>query len=154
MSSYLFVQLTTSINCTVKKAECQRINAFKRILEKTPESPLDSTEIKPVNPKGNPPWIFIGRMDAEAETPIFWSPDVNSWLIEKAPDAGKHWGQKKRASEDGMAGWHHSCSEPELGQTLGDSEGQEGLACCSPWGRKELGMTGWPNNSNNVSTLD
>ena len=74
------------------------------VLEKTLESPLDSKEIKLVNPKENQFWIFIGRTDAEAETPVFWSSDVNSWLIGKVPDAGKDWGQEKSASEDEMAG--------------------------------------------------
>ena len=78
------------------------------VLEKTPESPLDSKEIKPVSLKGDQPWIFTGRTDAEAEAPVFWSSDVNRQLIEKVPDAGKDRGQKeKRASEDEMAGWHH-----------------------------------------------
>ena len=78
------------------------------VLENTLESSLDSKEIKPVNLKGNQPWIFIGRNDAEAEALIFWSPDTNSQLIEKDSDAGKDWGQKeKMASEDEMAEWHH-----------------------------------------------
>ena len=76
------------------------------VLEKTPESPLDSKEIKPGNCKGNQPWILIGKINAEAETPVFWSSDGNSWLIGKVPDAGKDWGQKKKTvSEDEMAGW-------------------------------------------------
>ena len=88
---------------------------------------------QPVSIKGNQLWIFLGRTDAEAETPIFWSSDVNSWLIGKIPDAGKDWGQKeKRSSEEEMAGWHHRCNGPELGQTLGDGEGQRGLVCCNP----------------------
>ena len=73
------------------------------VLEKTLESPLDSKEIKPVNPKGNQPWIFIGRTDAEAEAPILWPPDVKTRLFGKDPDAGKDWRQKeKRAAEDEM----------------------------------------------------
>ena len=93
------------------------------VLEKTLESPLNSKEIKPVNLKGNQAWILIGRTDTEAETPVFWLSDVNSWLIGKVTDAGKNWGQKeKRASEDEMAGWHHWCNGHELGQTLGDGE--------------------------------
>ena len=116
--------------------------------EKTPESPLDSKEIQRANLKGNQPWIFIGRTDAEAETLVFWSSDVNSWLTGKDPDAGKDWGQKeKRASEDEMAGWHHWCKGHELGQTPGDSEGHGGLECCSPWGRKESDTTGQLNNN-------
>ena len=78
------------------------------VLEKTLESPLDSKEIQPVHPKGNQPWIFIGRTDAEAETPILWPPDVKNWLIWKAPDAGKNWGwEEKGTTEDEMVGWHH-----------------------------------------------
>ena len=78
------------------------------VLEKTLESPLDCKEIKPVHPKGNQSWIFIGRTDAEAEAPVFWSPYANSQLIEKVPDAGKDWGhEEKRMTEDEMVGWHH-----------------------------------------------
>ena len=78
------------------------------VLEKTLESPLDSKEIQPVNPKGNQSWIFIGRTDAEAETPILWPPDAKSWLIWKDSDAGQDWGhEKKGMTEDEMAGWHH-----------------------------------------------
>ena len=115
---------------TVKKAEWQRID------EKTAESPLDSKEIKPVNLKRNQSQILIGRTDAEAETPVFWSPDLNSWLIGKVPDAGKDWGQEeKRALEnDEMAGWHHWCNGHELEQTSGDGEGQRVLVCFSQWG--------------------
>ena len=88
---------------STKKAEHQRIVGFK-LLEKTLESPLDSKEIKPVNLKGNQPWILIGRTDAEDEAPVFSSPDANSRLIGKVPDAGKNWGKKeKKVSEDGMA---------------------------------------------------
>ena len=78
------------------------------VLEKTLESPLDYKEIRPVNPKGNQPWIFLGRTDAEAETPILWPPDVKNWLIGKDPDAGKDWRrEEKGVTEDEMAGWHH-----------------------------------------------
>ena len=119
------------------------------VLEKTPESHLDSKDIKQVNVKEDEPWIFTGRTDAEAEAPIFWSSDINRRLIGKVLDAGKDSEQKeKRVSEDEMAEWHHQCSECELGQTLGDGEGQGGLVCCSPWGCKELDMTGWLNSSN------
>ena len=113
------------------------------VLEKTAENPVDRKEIKPVNLKGDQPWIFVGRTDAEAEAPVFWSSDANSWLIGKFPDAGKDWGQKKRVSGDEMAGWYHQCNGHELGQTLGDGEGQGGLVCYSPWGRKELDTTEW-----------
>ena len=92
---------------------------------------------------------YIGRTDIEAEAPVFWSSDANSWLTRKVPDVGKDWGQKgKRVSEDEMAGWHHRYNGHELGQTLGDGEGKGGLACCSPWGCKESDTTRWLNNSN------
>ena len=116
------------------------------VLEKTSESSLDSKEINVVNLKGNQSWILFGRTDAEAETPVFWWSDGNSWLIGRVRDTGKDWGQKKRMSEDETAGWHHQCNGHELGQTLGDGEGQRGLVCCSPWGRKELDVSGWLNN--------
>ena len=86
------------------------------VLEKTPESPFDSREIKPVNLKGDQPWIFTGRTDTEAEAPVLSSSDTNRWLIGKVPDAGKDWGQKeKRALEDEMAGQYHQCNECKLG---------------------------------------
>ena len=86
------------------------------VLERTLESPLDCKETKPVNPKGNQPWLFIGNTDADAEAPIFWPPDAKSQLIGKAPDAGKDWGQKqKRVAEDEMVGWHHQLSRHEFG---------------------------------------
>ena len=97
------------------------------MLEKTLESPLDSKEIKPVDPKGNQSWVFVGRTDAEAETPILWPPDVKSQLIGKDPDAGTDGGQK-RATEDEMVGWHFRLSGHEFEQTPGDSEGQGRLA--------------------------
>ena len=123
------------------------------VLEKTPESPLDCKEIKPVNLKGDQPWIVTRRTDAEAEAPVFRSSDANRQLTGKVPDAGKDWGQKeKRVSEDKRAGQHHSCNEHELEQTLGDGEGQGGLVCCSPWGHEESNMTEWLNDNNNSST--
>ena len=121
------------------------------VLEKTPENPLDSKEIKPVNLRGNQPWIFIGRIDAKAETPVFWSSNANSWLIGKVSDAGKDWGKKeKRVLKDEKAGWHHWCNGHELGQTFVDGERQRGLACCSPWGHKEF-MTGRLNNNKSLA---
>ena len=89
------------------------------VLEKTLESSLDGKEIKPVNFKGNQSWIFIGRTDAEAETPILWLPDVKKWLIGKDPDAGKDWRQgEKGTTEDKMAGWHHRLNGHEFEQAL------------------------------------
>ena len=135
---------------TIKKAEHQRIDIFElRCWGETLENPLDSKEMKPVSPKGNQPWLFTGRTDAEAEALVFWSFDVNRWLIGKVPDAEKDGGQKEKwVSEDKMAGWHHWCNEHELGQTPGDGEGQGGPACCSPWGHKESDTTRRLNNSN------
>ena len=93
------------------------------MLEKALESPLDSKDIKPVNPKGNQPWILIGRTDAEAETPILWPPDPKTQLIGKDPDAGKDWGLvKKGVTEDEMVGWHHWFNGHEFEQTPGGSE--------------------------------
>ena len=118
------------------------------LLEKTLESPLDCKEIKPVNPKGNQSWIFTGRPDAEAETPILWLPDVKSQLIKKDPDAGKDWGQEEKGvTEDEMVEWHHWLNGQEFEQAPGDSEAQGSLICCSPWGCKQLDMTEWLNNN-------
>ena len=116
------------------------------VLEKILESPLDCKEIQPVHPKGNQSWIFIGRTDAEAETPILWPPDVKNWLIGKDPDAGKDWRQyEKGTTEDEMVGWHHWLNGHEFEQAPGIGDGQGNLACCSPWGPKELDMTEWLN---------
>ena len=132
---------------TVRKAECRRNDAFKLWSWRRPESPLDSKEIKPVSPKGNQPWIFIGRTDAEAETPILWPPNEKSGLDGKDPAAGKDWGQKeKEMTEDEMVGWHHQLSWHEFEQTLGDSEWQGSLTCYSSWRHKELDKTYWLNN--------
>ena len=104
------------------------------VLEKTLESPLDWKEIKPVNPKGNKPWIFIGRTDAETEAPISWPSDVKSQLTGKDPDAGKDWGQEEKGTtEDEMVGCHHWLNGHEFEQTLGNSEEQGSLVCCRPW---------------------
>ena len=104
------------------------------VLEKTLESPLVSKEIKPVHLKGNQPWIFTGRTDAEAEAPILWPPNVKSQIIGKDPDAVNSWRQEKGIREDEMVGMDHWLNEHEFEQTLGDSGGQGGLAWCSPWG--------------------
>ena len=102
---------------TIKKAECWRTDAFELwlALEKTLDSPLDCKEIQPVHSKGNQSWIFIGRTDVEAETPILWPPDVKNWLIWKDPDAGKDWRQEEKGmTEDEMVGWHHRCNGHEF----------------------------------------
>ena len=122
----------------IKKAEHWRIDAF----ELWCWSPLDCKEIQPVHPKGNQFWIFIGRTDVEAETPILWPPDAKNWLIGKDPDAGKDWRREKtRTTEDEMVGWHHRLSRHEFEQTPGVGDGQGGRACCCPWGQKESGVT-------------
>ena len=103
------------------------------VLEKTFESPLDCKEIQPIHSKGDQSWIFIGRTDAEAETPILWPPSVKSWLIWKDPDGGKDWRhEEKGMTEDEMAGWHHPLDGHGFGWSPGVGDGQVGLACCSP----------------------
>ena len=117
---------------TIKKAEHQRVDAFElwywRRLLRVPWTARRSN-----HPKGNQSWI--GRADAEAETPILWPPDVKNWLTGKDPDAGKDWRQEKKGlTEDEMVGWHHQLDGHEFGQALGVGDGQGGLECCSPWG--------------------
>ena len=105
---------------------------FWTVVLKILESLLDCKEIKPVHPKGNQCWIFIGRTDAEAETPIIWSLDVKNWLIGKDPDAGKDWRREEKGiTEDEMVGWHHQLNGHEFEQALEDGEGQGSLVCCS-----------------------
>ena len=112
------------------------------VLENILESPLDYKEIKPINPKGNQPWIFIAKTDAEAEAPILWPPDVKSWFIRKDLDAGKDWGgEEKRKAEDEMSGWHCWLNGHESKQIPGDSEGQGSLVCYSPWDCRDWDMT-------------
>ena len=112
------------------------------MLEETLESPLDSKEIQPVHPKGKQSWIFIGRTDAEAETPILWPPNAKNWLTWKDPDAGKDWRQEEKGTtEDEMFGWHHQLNGHVFEQSLTVGDGQEGLECCSPWGHKKLDRT-------------
>ena len=117
------------------------------VLVKTLESSLDWKEIQPVQPKGNQSWIFIGRTDAEAETPILWPPDAKNWLIGKDPDSGKDWRQEKGMTENKMVGWHHWVDGYEFEQALGVRDGQGNLACCSPWGCKESDTTKRLNNN-------
>ena len=122
------------------------------LLEKTLESPLECKEIQPVHPKGNQSWNFTERTDAEADAPILWPLDAKNWLIGKDPDAGKDWRREEKGTkEDEIVGWHHWLNGYEFGQTLGDGEGQGSLACCSPWGGKELDTTERLNNSSSSS---
>ena len=111
------------------------------VLKKTLESPLDSKEIQPVHPKENQCWIFIGRADAKAETPILWPPDAKNWLTVKDPDAGKDWRLEKGTTEDEMVGWPHWLDGYELEQARGVGAGQGSLVCCSSWCRKESDTT-------------
>ena len=115
------------------------------VLEKTLEKPLVCKEIKPVHPKGNQSWIFIGRTVAQAETTILWPPDAKNWLIGKDPDAGKDWRREEKGMTDEMVGWHHWLNGHEFQQAPGVGDGQGGLVCCSPWGRKESDTTEWLN---------
>ena len=99
------------------------------VLEKTLESPLDCKEIQPVHPKGDQSWVFIGRTDVEAETPILCPPDAKSWLLWKDPDVGKDWGKEEKVTtEDEMVGWHHRLDGHGFGWTPGVGDGQGGLA--------------------------
>ena len=110
------------------------------MLEKTLKRPLECKEIQPVHPKGDQSWIFIGRTDAEAETPILWPPDAKNWLIWKDPDAGKDWRREKKGmTEDEMVGWRHQLNGHEQALWVGDGQGT--LVCCSPWGQKQLDRT-------------
>ena len=121
----------------MKKAERRSV-----VLEKTLESPLDCKEIQPVHSKGDQSWVFIGRTDAKAETPILCSPHAKCWLIGKDPDAGRAWGQEEKGTtEDEMAGWHHWLDGHEFEWTPEVGDGQGGLACCDSWGHKESDTT-------------
>ena len=128
---------------TIKKAERWRIGAFelwcwRRVLR----VPWTARRSNLVHPKGDQSWVFTGRIDVEAETPILWPPDVKSWLIWKDPDAVKDWGQEEKGmTEDEMVGWHLWLDGHEFEQALGDGEGQGSLVCCSPWGCIELYST-------------
>ena len=112
------------------------------VLGKTLESPLDCKEIQPVHPKGDHSCVFIGRTDAEAETPILWPLHAKSWLTGKDPNGGRDWGQEEKGmTEDEMAVWHHRLDGHEFEWTPGVGDGQGGLACCDLWGHRESDMT-------------
>ena len=122
-------------------------------LEKTLESPLDSKAIKPVSPKGNHSWIFIGKTDAEAEAPLPRPPDAKSWLIEKDPDAGEDWGQEEKGTiEDKMVGWHHWLSAHEFEQTSGDREDREAWHAAAHGVTKSLTWLSNNHNSDFISS--
>ena len=132
----ILVQTTAAANWWIHRGKPLKDWCFQTVvLKKTLERPLDSKEIKPVNPKGNQHWIFTTKTDAKAEVLILWPPDVKSWLIGKAPDAGKDWRQEEKGTtEDEMVGWHHWLNGLEFEEAPGVGDGQGGLACCSPWG--------------------
>ena len=112
------------------------------VLEKTLESPLDWKEIQPVHSEGNQSWVFFGRTDAKAATPVLWPPHAKSWLIGKDSDAGRDWGQEEKGTtEDEMAGWHHQLDGHEFEWTPRVGDGQGGLACCNSWGHKSCAPT-------------
>ena len=116
------------------------------VLGKILESPLVCKEIQPVHSEGDQSWVFIGRTDAKAETPILWPPDAKSWLIGKDSDAGRDWGQEEKGTtENEMAGWYHRLDGHEFEWTSGVCDGQGDLACCNSWGGKELDTTEWLN---------
>ena len=124
---------------TVKKAERRRIDAFELWCQKTLESPLDCKAIQPVHSEGDQPWVFIGRTDVEAETPIIWPPHEKSWLIRKDPAAGKDSGQEEKGmTEDEMVGWHRRLDRHGFGWTPGVGDGQRGLVCCGSWGSQRV----------------
>ena len=111
------------------------------VLEKTLESPLDCKKFHPVHAKGDQSWVFIGRTDVEAETPILWPLDAKIWLTGKDPDAAKDWRREKGTTEDEMVGWHHRLDGHEFEQALGVGDGEGSLACCGSWGHEESNTT-------------
>ena len=116
------------------------------VLEKSLVSPLDCNEVQLVCPKGDQSWVFIGRNDAKAETPVLWPPHVKSWLIGKDSDAGRDWDQEEKGTtEDEMVGWHHRLDGHEFEWTPGVGDGQGVLVCCDLWGSKESDTTEWLN---------
>ena len=116
------------------------------VFEKTLESPLDCKEIQPVHTKWDQSWVFFGRNDAEAETPVLWPPHEKSWLIGKDSEAGRDWGQEEKGTtEDEMTWWYHRLDGCESEWTPGVDDGQGGLAYCNSWGHKESDMTEWLN---------
>ena len=124
------------------------------VLDKTLGSPLDYKEIQPIHPKGDQSWAFVGRTDAEAETPILWLPQVKNWLIGKDPDAGRDWGQEDTGTtDDEMAGLHHRPDGQGFCWTSGVGGGQGGLACCGSCGCKESVTTEWLNWTELISFI-
>ena len=133
-------------NTKKESRACKNWYFWTVVLEKTLESPLDCKEIQPVHFKGDQSWVFIGRTDVEAETPILWPPDAKSWLIWKDPDVGKDWRwEEKGTTEDEMVRWLHQVNGHEFEWTLGVCDGQEVLVCWGSRGHKESDTTEWVN---------
>ena len=129
-----------------RKLSTKELMLWTVVLEKTLESPLDCKEIQPVHSEGDQSWVFFGRNDAKAETPVLWPPHAKSWLIGKDSDARRDWGQEEKGmTEAEITGWHHWLDEREFEWIPGVGDGQGGLACCSSWGRKESDTTEWLN---------
>ena len=145
MSLCLFLFGSFPVTLFVKerlKDNCDYLGPTTVVLEKTLESPLDCKEIQPIYSEGDQPWVFFGRNDTKAETPVLWPPHEKSWLIEKDSDDGREQGQEEKGTtEDEMAGWHHRLNGCESEWTPGVGDGQGGLACCDSWGRKESDTT-------------
>ena len=129
---------------TIMKAECQRINAFELWCWRRLESPLDCKDIQSVHSKGNHSWIFIGRTDAKAETPILWPPDAKNWLIRKDPDTGNDWRQEEKGMpEDEMVGWHHQLDGHEFEQAPGVGDREGSLMWCSLGSQSHTRLSNW-----------
>ena len=139
------VRLVKAMVFPVWELDCEESWVLKNwcfwtvVLEKTLESPLDCKEIQPVHPKGGQSWVFFGRPDAKAETPVLWPPHAKSWLIGKDPDAGRDWGQEEKGTTE--AGWHHWLDGHEFEWTLGVGDRQGGLASCSSWRSQRIRHT-------------
>ena len=134
----MMVSSTFIRSCLTRKNWC----FWTVVLERTLESPMDCKEIQPVHSKGAQSWVFFGRNDAKAETPVLWPPHVKSWLIGTDSGAGRDWGQEEK---DEMARWHHWLNGGEFEWTLEVGIGQGSLACCGSWGHKESDTTEWLN---------
>ena len=143
MLTSLSVFLSVSVSVSCEEGWAPKNWCFWTVvLEKTLESPLDCKEIQSIHSKGDQPWVFFGRNDAKAETPVLWPPHARSWLIGKDSDAGRDWRQEEKGTtEDEMAGWHHRLHGCEFEWTPGVGDGQGGLACCDSWGHKESDTT-------------